>query len=69
MVHPGPIDTDMNPADGERAGDMVAVLSCRTMVKPGHRRYGRFLAGPDGRYVTGASLAVDGDSRPERKFS
>ena len=24
---PGPIDTDMNPADGERAGDMVAVLS------------------------------------------
>ena len=35
VVHPGPIDTDMNPADGERAGDMVAVLSCRTMVKPG----------------------------------
>ena len=27
VVHPGPIDTDMNPADGERAGDMVAVLS------------------------------------------
>ena len=35
VVHPGPIDTDMNPADGERAGDMVAVLSCRTMAKRG----------------------------------
>lgn len=61
VVHPGPIDTDMNPADGERAGDLVAVLSLP--------HYGEvrdiagmvaFLAGPDGRYVTGASLAVDG---------
>ena len=61
VVHPGPIDADMNPADGERAGDLVAVLSLP--------HYGEvrdiagmvaFLAGPDGRYVTGASLAVDG---------
>ena len=70
VVHPGPIDTDMNPADGERAGDMVAVLS---LPHYGETRdiagMVAFLAGPDGRYVTGASLAVDGDSRPERKFS
>ncbi|MGE8659432.1 MAG: SDR family oxidoreductase [Achromobacter sp.] len=61
VVHPGPIDTDMNPAAGERAGELVAVLSLP--------HYGEvrdiagmvaFLAGPDGRYVTGASLAVDG---------
>ncbi len=61
VVHPGPIDTDMNPADGDHAGDLVAVLSLP--------HYGEvrdiagmvaFLAGPDGRYVTGASLAVDG---------
>ena len=61
VVHPGPIDTDMNPAAGEHAGDLVAVLSLP--------HYGEvrdiagmvaFLAGPDGRYVTGASLAVDG---------
>ncbi|MEN5161521.1 SDR family oxidoreductase [Achromobacter spanius] len=61
VVHPGPIDTDMNPADGDRAADMVAVLSLP--------HYGQardiagmvaFLAGPEGRYVTGASLAVDG---------
>lgn len=61
VVHPGPIDTDMNPADGDRAADMVAVLSLP--------HYGQardiagmvaFLAGPEGRYITGASLAVDG---------
>lgn len=61
VVHPGPIDTDMNPADGERAGDLVAVLS---LPHYGETRdiagMVAFLAGPDGRYVTGASLAVDG---------
>ena len=61
VVHPGPIDTDMNPANGERAGDLVAVLS---LPHYGEARdiagMVAFLAGPDGRYVTGASLAVDG---------
>jgi NAD(P)-dependent dehydrogenase (short-subunit alcohol dehydrogenase family) len=61
VVHPGPIDTDMNPADGERAGDLVAVLS---LPHYGETRdiagMVAFLAGPEGRYVTGASLAVDG---------
>lgn len=61
VVHPGPIDTDMNPASGEHAGGLVAVLALP--------HYGEtrdiagtvaFLAGPDGRYVTGASLSVDG---------
>ncbi|WP_313624865.1 3-oxoacyl-ACP reductase family protein [Achromobacter sp.] len=61
VVHPGPIDTDMNPASGDRAANMVAVLSLS--------HYGEardiagmvaFLAGPEGRYITGASLAVDG---------
>jgi NAD(P)-dependent dehydrogenase (short-subunit alcohol dehydrogenase family) len=61
VVHPGPIDTDMNPADGDRAANMVAVLSLS--------HYGEardiagtvaFLAGPEGRYITGASIAVDG---------
>lgn len=60
-VHPGPIDTDMNPADGEGADDQ------RDMIALGH--YGSaediaatvvHLAGPGGRFVTGASIAVDG---------
>ncbi len=61
IVDPGPIDTDMNPADGE-AGDFQ-----RSLTALG--RYGEaedvaaavaYLAGPGGRYVTGTALAVDG---------
>ncbi|WP_246076339.1 SDR family NAD(P)-dependent oxidoreductase [Amycolatopsis cihanbeyliensis] len=60
-VHPGPIDTDMNPADGP-AGD-----ANRQFVALGG--YGQavdvaatvaHLAGESGRYITGAGLAVDG---------
>lgn len=61
VVHPGPIDTDMNPADREDADverDLLAV---------GH--FGHVddvaatvahLAGPEGRFITGAAIAVDG---------
>ncbi|MGW6600674.1 3-oxoacyl-ACP reductase family protein [Streptomyces sp. NPDC055036] len=61
LIHPGPIDTDMNPADGPGA-EMRRGLTALG-------RYGRpadvaatvaHLAGDGGRYVTGASVAVDG---------
>jgi 3-oxoacyl-[acyl-carrier protein] reductase len=61
IVDPGPIDTDMNPADGESADFQ------RSLTALG--RYGQvediaaavaYLAGPGGRYVTGTTLAVDG---------
>jgi len=60
-VQPGPIDTELNPADGEHADHM------RRQTALG--RYGRpaevaaavaFLAGPDATYITGATLNVDG---------
>jgi 3-oxoacyl-[acyl-carrier protein] reductase len=60
-VQPGPIDTDMNPAQGEFA-DMVR----RFMAVP---HYGStddvaamvaYLAGPEAGFVTGASLTIDG---------
>ncbi|WP_241740737.1 SDR family oxidoreductase [Streptomyces sp. L2] len=60
-VDPGPIDTDMNPADGD-AGDFQRDLTALG-------RFGEaddiaaavaFLVGPGGRYVTGTNLAVDG---------
>ncbi|RSS35171.1 SDR family oxidoreductase [Streptomyces sp. WAC07061] len=61
LVHPGPTDTDMNPADGPYADAQ------RSMTALG--RYGTpeevaamvsFLAGPDSAYVTGAEFSVDG---------
>ncbi|MFE7571823.1 SDR family NAD(P)-dependent oxidoreductase [Streptomyces sp. NPDC057539] len=61
LIHPGPIDTDMNPADGPGAEMQRGFTALG--------RYGRpwdiaatvaHLAGDGGRYVTGASIAVDG---------
>ncbi|AOR30099.1 oxidoreductase [Streptomyces fodineus] len=61
VVHPGPIDTDMNPADGPFAAGQAAMTALG--------RYGSaeevasavaYLAGPETAYVTGAELSVDG---------
>jgi 3-oxoacyl-[acyl-carrier protein] reductase len=61
IIHPGPTDTDMNPADGPGAEGQ------RQGIALGH--YGEasdvaamvaHLAGEGGRWVTGASIAVDG---------
>lgn len=60
-VQPGPIDTDMNPADGDFAAELK-----KLMALP---RYGTgdevaalvaYLAGPEAGFVTGASLTIDG---------
>lgn len=60
-VQPGPIDTDMNPADSE----MAATLAASTAV--GH--YGKaadigslvsYLASPEASFITGAGLLADG---------
>ncbi len=60
-VQPGPIDTDMNPADGAFADTLRAMMALP--------RYGKgdevaamvaYLAGPDAGFVTGASLTIDG---------
>lgn len=61
VVHPGSTNTDMNPADGPYAEHQR-----QKMAMP---RFGdaeeiaglvAWLAGPEGRFVTGAALTIDG---------
>jgi len=60
-VQPGPIDTDLSPADREFAQQVRGSIPLR--------RYGTveevagavsFLAGPDASYITGTTLNIDG---------
>lgn len=60
-IQPGPIDTDLNPANGDWAVPQKAATALN--------RYGTadevaalvsFVAGPDSGYITGTNLTVDG---------
>lgn len=60
-IQPGPIDTEMNPADSEFAESLMGLMAVG--------RYGSveeiagftsYLAGPEAAYITGASLLIDG---------
>ncbi len=61
LVEPGPIDTDMNPATGPNA-DYQRSLTSLGMYGQGEdiAAMVSFLAGPGGRNITGALMAVDG---------
>lgn len=60
-IQPGPVDTDMNPAEG----DFADMLTAQTALK----RYGRpeeianlaaFLASDEASYITGSAIDIDG---------
>lgn len=61
VVDPGSTDTDMNPADGEHADQQRSLMPVGHFGAPDDiAAMVAYLAGPEGRFITGASLAVDG---------
>lgn len=60
-VAPGPIDTDMNPAEGDFAASMHGLMALK---RHGHAdevaAMVAYLAGPEAGFVTGADLLIDG---------
>lgn len=61
LVHPGPTDTDMNPADGPYAADQAAMTAFDRYGTPSEVASAvSYLAAPSSAYVTAAVLSVDG---------
>ncbi|GGS07370.1 3-oxoacyl-ACP reductase family protein [Streptomyces nojiriensis] len=61
IVHPGPVDTDMNPAGGPYAGPQAAMTALGRFGAPREvAAVVSFLASEEAAYVTGAEFAVDG---------
>ncbi len=61
LVHPGPTDTDMNPADGPYAADQRGSTVFDRYGEPSEvAATVSFLARPESKYVTAAVVSVDG---------
>ena len=60
-VQPGPVNTEMNPEDGEKAEQMKQQTALGRFGQPNEvAGVVAFLAGPDATYITGATVNVDG---------
>ncbi|MBU9813242.1 3-oxoacyl-ACP reductase family protein [Rahnella perminowiae] len=60
-VQPGPVDTDMNPADGEMADGMRSYMALNRYGKDSEiASFVAYLSGPEAGYITGANLTIDG---------
>jgi len=60
-VQPGPVDTDMNPADGPMKEMMHSVMALKRHGRPSEiAALVAFLAGPEAGYITGAQHTIDG---------
>ncbi len=61
LVSPGPIDTDMNPADGPNASAINELVPLGRFGTPDDvAATVSHLAGDAGRFITAASVAIDG---------
>ncbi len=60
-VQPGPVDTDMNPADGPMKDAMHSFMAIKRHGKPQEiAALVAYLAGPEAGYITGAQHTIDG---------
>jgi 3-oxoacyl-[acyl-carrier protein] reductase len=60
-VQPGPVDTDMNPAEGPFADQLRAFLAVPRYAHSDEiAGLVAYLASPEAAYITGASLTIDG---------
>jgi 3-oxoacyl-[acyl-carrier protein] reductase len=61
LVHPGPTDTELNPADGPYADQQRALLALDRFGSPTDVAEAvTFLAGDGASYMTGSELTIDG---------
>jgi 3-oxoacyl-[acyl-carrier protein] reductase len=60
-VQPGPVDTDMNPAEGDFAESLKKLMAIPRYASGDEiAAMVSYLAGPEAGFVTGASLLIDG---------
>jgi len=60
-VQPGPVDTDMNPADSEFAKSARGYIALQRYGRPEEiASFVSYLASPEASFITGASLLADG---------
>ncbi len=63
LIQPGPVDTDMNPADGELANTVRGLTSLGRYGTPADiAAVAAFLASPAAGFMTGAIVTADGGS-------
>ena len=60
-IQPGPVDTDMNPADGPMKDAMHSFMAIKRHAKPAEiAGMVAYLVGPEASIVTGAQHTIDG---------
>lgn len=60
-VQPGPVDTDMNPADGPMRDTMHGFMAIKRHARPEEIASAvAYLVGPEAAMVTGTQLTIDG---------
>jgi len=60
-IQPGPVDTDMNPANGPMADSMHSFMAIKRHIRADEiAELTAFIAGPHGAMMTGAMHTIDG---------